>query len=111
MFNKCFVDVAVANTIFLHLVQRLSFFCSNGFEMARCQACYFFELIAQVCDAGIMEAIGYFAQRELVVHQQFLDFFYPMRDIKFFNGSAFYFRKQIGQVAVIVTNFAAQKIR
>ena len=81
------------------------------FKRGRRQPGYFFELVGQMRHAAIVELVGYLGQAELAGREQFLDPVNFELDDVLLNGTARGFRKQVGEVSVVVAQPSAEVLR
>lgn len=73
---------------FLERIDGFSFFLPDVLEKGWREPGCFFELGREVVDTAEAHLIGDFSQRELVVYQELLYFFDPLRDEELLDGFA-----------------------
>ena len=75
--------------------------------MGRRQTGHFLELRAEMRHAAIVHLVSDFGQLKLVIDKKFLYSFYFMRNKEFLDGNTLDFRKEIGEIGIIVVQFNA----
>jgi len=93
-----------------HILKAAQFLVLELPEKSRSQTGYFFELAGKMSHAAIIHHVGNLGEIEFIIQQQLLYPFNFVRNNKMFNRDACYFRKQVGQVSIVMTEPFTQKI-
>ena len=88
-----------------NLLNRFSPFVLQLFKMGGSKPGDFFELVAQMRNAAVVHFPGNFRDIQFTVSNQFLNSLDFMCDDELPDGAALHFRKQVGEVGVVVLEF------